>query len=174
MNVTYAPVAPATTFTLEQNRIHVGANRLLLFFLIVFFPVLLTAFIGYNFLPISEVGFTVLVSSVAALSIGGYGLMIAKKDTTTHSLVVQAGIIRFDNSNITYTTHKNSLSIKLINWGVKHNPAIKITGQNFPCITIGTLEKNKQDQKREECIDCTNYIVSTKDMKALLLTLDVK
>ncbi len=154
-------------FNLKRNPMDIGANRLFSLLVIVLFPVLLINAIFYTQIELRGLSLFFATGSVAVLLLLVYRKAIQQKDKTDKVLIIDADQIKILEAEkvITSISIKNVI-IQGLKWGMeegKELPAISISGEKFPKITIGSLTNQEVWGKTTASIDTTNYLIDDKE-----------
>ncbi len=169
------------TFHLERNRRSIGATRILYTLGIFVFPTLFANALFYTVFGLN--GFSLL------LAMGTTGLILLNltlyllnlKEQRDRTLIIGFNEIKvLEKSTILHTIPFEEMTISSLTWGGEEatQPAIRISGKGFPCMTIGcrvptTLNGILKATPLPKTIDCTAYLISDEtEWQHLLQALD--
>ncbi len=156
------------TFHLERNRMSIGTNRIIYTLGVLVFPLLFINAIFYSLFEMRGVSLALATGTTALVLLNLTIYLLNKKEKGNRTLIIGFNDLKvLQDSTTLYVIPFEQLVITKLNWGIGDNirPAIRIGGQDFPCMTIGCRTPQhilslNQSPKMEETIDCTTYLIS--------------
>ena len=166
----HSPISKKETqeIQLHPNQLKVGANRLLLFFIMIILPVLLSAALFYSELQWNITNSLLGVLVVTVIMIGWYKSILQQQQA--HSditlLLKSDEVVLMVANEIKAKATLDELEVKICTWGMdKDNlrPAIQLKGEYFPKYTIGTMHANYLVIEDKNTLEYTDFLVSNSE-----------